>query len=85
MANDEPAARGEGEQEQGRRFGVVEARWTAAGVLAILFGIFVAQNTIHVPVHFVFFQANVRLIWVFLICGVIGAIVDRLLQRRGIL
>jgi len=25
------------------------------------------------------------LIWVFLICGVIGGIVDRLLQRRGIL
>ena len=68
-----------------RRFGKAEARWTAAGIIALLFGIFIAQNSQPVPVSFVFFEANVRLIWVFLICGVIGAIVDRLLQRRGIL
>lgn len=51
----------------------------------MIFGVFVAQNSDKVPVNFVFFTANVRLIWVFLICGVIGALLDRLLKRKGIL
>jgi heme exporter protein D len=33
----------------------------------------------------VFFTAEVRLIWVFLICAALGAVIDRLLQRRGVL
>ena len=63
----------------------VEARWVVAGVLAVIFGVFIAQNSGEVRVDFVFFDAQIRLIWVFLICGVIGAIIDRLLQRKGIL
>ncbi|HEX9712832.1 MAG TPA: hypothetical protein VGB52_09840 [Actinomycetota bacterium] len=82
---DDQEQRTEAEGEKQRRFGKVEARWTAAGIIALLFGIFVAQNSDPVRVSFVFFDAEVRLIWVFLICGVIGGIVDRLLQRRGIL
>lgn len=84
MAEDQKSQTDAGGEPQ-RRFGKVEARWTAAGIIALLFGIFIAQNSSQVRVSFVFFEANVRLIWVFLICGVVGAIVDRLLQRRGIL
>jgi uncharacterized integral membrane protein len=62
-----------------------EIRWIVGGILAIFFGIFVAQNADPVRVQFVFFTAEVRLIWVFLICAVIGAVIDRLLQRRGVL
>jgi uncharacterized integral membrane protein len=62
-----------------------EIRWIMGGVLAILFGVFIAQNADPVSVQFVFFSAKVRLIWVFGICAIIGAIIDRLLQRRGVL
>jgi len=62
-----------------------EIRWIVGGILAILFGVFIAQNADNVQVEFVFFSARVRLIWVFLICAVIGAVLDRLLQRRGVL
>ena len=60
-------------------------RWIIGGVLAILFGVFIAQNAREVKIDFVFFSANVRLIWLFLICAVLGAVIDRLLQRRGLL
>ena len=62
-----------------------EIRWIMGGILAILFGVFIAQNATEVKIHFVFFSANIRLIWVFLICAVLGGIIDRLLQRRGLL
>src|SRR5688572_917740 len=62
-----------------------EVRWIIGGLLAILFGIFIAQNADPVRVEFVLFTAEVRLIWVFLICAVLGAVIDRLLQRRGVL
>ena len=62
-----------------------EIRWIIGGILAILFGVFIAQNADTVDVQFVFFSARVRLIWVFLICAIIGAVLDRLLQRRGVL
>lgn len=62
-----------------------EIRWIVGGIIAILFGVFIAQNADPVRVQFVFFTAEVRLIWVFLICAVIGAVIDRLLQRRGVL
>jgi uncharacterized integral membrane protein len=71
--------------EEQRGFGKTEAKWLAAGIIAILFGVFIAENSKDVPVHFVFFTAKIRLVWVFLICGIFGAVVDRLLQHRGIL
>lgn len=71
------------EDRQGLTAG--EIRWIVGGVLAIFFGIFIAQNADTVDVQFVFFSARVRLIWVFLICAVFGAVLDRLLQRRGVL
>jgi uncharacterized integral membrane protein len=71
--------------EESRRLTKGEIRWIIGGVLAILFGVFIAQNAREVKIDFVFFSANVRLIWLFLICAVIGAVLDRLLQRRGLL
>ncbi|HJR18609.1 MAG TPA: hypothetical protein VJ922_02730 [Actinomycetota bacterium] len=62
-----------------------EIRWIVGGALAILFGVFIAQNADNVQIEFVFFSARIRLIWVFLICAVFGAVLDRLLQRRGVL
>jgi uncharacterized integral membrane protein len=68
-----------------RRLTKAEVRWILGGVIAILFGVFIAQNAREVKIDFVFFSANVRLIWLFLICAVLGAVIDRLLQRRGLL
>lgn len=68
-----------------RRFTRNEAKLVAFGTLALLAGIFIGQNTTQVKVHFVFFSAKIRLIWVFLLCILIGALLDRLLTYRGIL
>src|SRR5919198_5542828 len=68
-----------------RRLTRADVRWIVGGVIAILFGVFIAQNAREVKIDFVFFSANVRLIWLFLICAVLGALIDRLLQRRGLL
>ncbi|MGH2786014.1 MAG: LapA family protein [Actinomycetota bacterium] len=76
-----------GEPRPAERDGITagEIRWIVGGLLAILFGVFIAQNADNVQIEFVFFSARIRLIWVFLICAVIGAVLDRLLQRRGVL
>ncbi|HVL89266.1 MAG TPA: hypothetical protein VM841_03415 [Actinomycetota bacterium] len=68
-----------------RKFTKAEAKLVAFGVLALLAGVFVGQNTGQVRVHFVFVSANIRLIWVFLLCILIGVSLDRLLTRRGVL
>jgi uncharacterized integral membrane protein len=83
MAN-EPGQGTPPEQETGR-LTKGEIRWIIGGVLAILFGVFVAQNADEIKIDFLFFSLNVRLIWLFLICAVLGAVLDRLLQRRGVL
>ena len=70
---------------EGRGLTKTEVRWIFGGSLAIIFGVFIAQNSKPVKVDMVFFSANVRLIWVFLVCGIIGAVIDRLLVRRGLL
>lgn len=75
--------RDEGQPE--RKFTKAEAKLVAFGLLALLAGIFVGQNTGQVRVHFVFVSANIRLIWVFLLCILIGVVLDRLLTRRGVL
>ena len=60
----------------------------AVVVLALLIG-FVLDNSQTVRVGFVFFNANVSLIWVLLIAAFLGALVDRLVvilrqrQKRG--
>ena len=62
-----------------------EIRWIIGAVIAILFGVFIAQNADRTDIDFLFFSVRMRLIWIFLICAVLGAVVDRLLQRRGVL
>jgi lipopolysaccharide assembly protein A len=52
-------------------------------VLLILLIIFVAQNSEAVTVDFVFGDAEVGLIWVFLACALIGALIGYLLGRPG--
>ncbi|HEX9697574.1 MAG TPA: LapA family protein [Actinomycetota bacterium] len=74
-----------GEPQPERKFTKSDAKLVAFGVLALLAGIFVGQNTGQVRVHFVFASANIRLIWVFLLCILIGAVLDRLLTYRGVL
>ena len=77
----------EQQQPQPAKQGITKAevRWIVGGAIAILFGIFIAGNTREVPIDFVFFTAKFRLIWLFPLCAVIGAIIDRLLQRKGLL
>jgi uncharacterized integral membrane protein len=57
-------------------------RMVAAAVLVILLVAFVVRNSETVAVHFIFFTAHVRLIWVLLICIALGALIDRLVIRR---
>jgi len=73
------------ETPSGRRITQADVRWILGGTLAVLFGVFIGQNSTEVNIHFVFFSTKFRLIWIFLICAVLGAIIDRLLQRRGLL
>ena len=82
--DNEPERSGQPQFET-RRLTAGEIRWIIGGVLAILFGVFIAQNADEVKIDFIFFSARVRLIWLFLICAVLGAVIDRLLQRRGLL
>jgi uncharacterized integral membrane protein len=73
------------DEPQQEKLTKAEIRWIIGGVLAILFGVFIAQNADEVSIDFLFFTARFRLIWIFLICAVLGAVIDRLLQRRGLL
>jgi uncharacterized integral membrane protein len=54
--------------------------WIGA-VLAILFVVFIAENHDLVTVHFIFFTKDSYLIWVMLLCGVIGFVVGWLWGR----
>jgi uncharacterized integral membrane protein len=49
--------------------------------LLIVFILFIIQNSDPVLVNFVFFRANIRLIWVFLGCAVIGGLIAWLVGR----
>jgi uncharacterized integral membrane protein len=49
--------------------------------LLVIFILFIIQNSNPVLVNFVFFRANIRLIWVFLGCAVIGGVIAWLVGR----
>lgn len=49
--------------------------------LLVLFVLFVIQNADPVLVNFVFFKAQIRLIWVFVGCAIIGGIIAWLIGR----
>jgi uncharacterized integral membrane protein len=59
------------------------ARIVAAVVALALLIAFVLDNSQTVRVGFVFFNANVSLIWVLLIAAFLGALVDRLVILLG--
>jgi uncharacterized integral membrane protein len=57
------------------------ARLVAAAIIVILLVAFIVDNSERVRVGFVFFHANVSLIWVLLITAALGALADRLVPR----
>jgi uncharacterized integral membrane protein len=62
------------------------AKITVALVLSVLFILFIIKNSKPVSqsnegVDFIFVSADVRLIWVFLVCGLLGGLVGYLLGR----
>jgi uncharacterized integral membrane protein len=61
-------------------------RIVVAVVVLVLLIAFVLDNRNTVPIGFVFFHVDIRLIWVLLIAAFLGALVDRLVmlivQRR---
>lgn len=50
-------------------------------VLAILFLLFIVQNSKPVQVQFLWLDGRAPLVWIFLICAAIGAVVLALFQR----
>ena len=64
--------------------------WLIVGGLVLIVGYivaFVAENTKHVTVHFVFYSAHTSVIWVILLAlgiGLVGGVlVSQLERRRG--
>ena len=51
--------------------------------LVIVFIVFIVQNSKRVPIDFVFFTRQARLIWIMLFCGILGGIVGFLVGRPG--
>ncbi len=60
---------------------MVAVKVVVALALIVLFVLFIVQNADPVEVNFVFVRSEVRLIWVFLACAVIGGIVAWLIGR----
>lgn len=57
------------------------ARLVGAVIIVIVLVAFIVDNSEKVRVGFVFFHADVRLIWVLLITAALGALADRLVPR----
>lgn len=65
------------DRERRRR---VRALLAAVGILVLL-AVFVVRNSQRVPVDFVFFTREARLIWVMATCALLGGIVGYLVGR----
>lgn len=65
-----------------RRRGTI-AKVVLALVLLVLFLIFVIQNADPVQVSFIFTEAEIPLVWVFLGCAVLGGVIAYLVGRPG--
>ena len=70
-------------QEEQRERRNVAARIIVGLIVVVLFLLFIAANSDPVRISFVFFDTDVPLIWVFLACALIGALVAYLLGRPG--
>ena len=73
----------EWEVAQRKRRNSLIARLVVGLTLLVLFVIFVSLNSDSVPVHFIFVETRTPLVWVFLICALIGGLVAYLLGRPG--
>ena len=73
----------EWEVAERKRRNATIARLIVGLVLLVLFVIFVSLNSDSVPVHFIFVETSTPLVWVFLVCALIGALVAFLLGRSG--
>lgn len=58
----------------------VVARLVAVGVFVVLFVAFILGNSQTVRVSFVFFDADIPLIWVLVGTAILGAVLDRLVS-----
>jgi uncharacterized integral membrane protein len=81
----DPARRADAEHlrelQKERQAKVVKAVIVIA--IVVVLAVFVIQNSDSVPVDYVFFTSDSRLIWVMLSCAVLGGIVGFLLGRPG--
>lgn len=86
-----PQPAGEPQAEQPSEWEVAErkrrnamiARLAVGLILLVLFVVFVSLNSHSVRVHFIFTETLTPLVWVFLICALVGAVVAFLLGRPG--
>jgi uncharacterized integral membrane protein len=59
------------------------AKLLVALFISIVLIVFIIKNSERVPIHYVFFTANNRLIWVMLSCAILGGLVGYLIGRPG--
>jgi uncharacterized integral membrane protein len=59
------------------------AKLLVALFISIVLIVFIIKNSERVPIHYVFFTANNRLIWVMLACAILGGVVGYLIGRPG--
>lgn len=71
------------EVAQRKRRNALVVRLVLGLILLVLFVIFVSLNSESVQVDFIFFETRTPLVWVFLICALVGGLVAFLLGRSG--
>jgi uncharacterized integral membrane protein len=71
------------EAAERKRRNAMIVRLVVGLILLVLFVIFVSLNSHSVRVHFVFTETTTPLVWVFLICFLVGGLVAFLLGRSG--
>ena len=76
--SEQPPAKGSGKRPDRPHLG----RYVIAAVLAVYVILFALFNRDRVEVDWVLFERNSRLIYVVIVSAVLGALADRLIQRR---
>ncbi len=59
------------------------AKLLVALFITVVLIVFIIQNSARVDIHYVFFTAHNRLIWVMLACSILGGVVGYLIGRPG--
>ena len=59
------------------------AKLLVALFISVVLIVFIIKNSDRVPIHYVFFTANNRVIWVMLACAILGGVVGYLIGRPG--